>query len=114
MGSSRFPGKPLFKLCGKEMIVRTLERARLAACFDRIVCATDSEEIAAVVTKADFEAAMTGAAATGSDRVSEAARALGLDLVVNLQGASGALRAPLCRPRACRSSGFLGDGRLPA
>ena len=98
MGSSRFPGKPLFKLCGKEMIVRTLERARLAGCFERIVCATDSEEIAAAVTKAGFEAAMTGAAATGSDRVSEAARALGLDLVVNLQGDE-----PLAEPSVLRS-----------
>ena len=86
MGSSRFPGKPLFKLCGKEMIVRTLERASLAECFDRIVCATDSEEIAEVVSRAGFEFVLTGEAATGSDRVAEAARALDLDLVVNLQG----------------------------
>ena len=50
IGSSRFPGKPLFKLCGKEMIVRTLERALLADCFGRIVCATDSEQIAEAST----------------------------------------------------------------
>ena len=86
MGSSRFPGKPLVKIGGKEMIVRTLERARLAGCFERIVCATDSEQIAEVVSKAEFEYVMTGACATGSDRVAEAARVLGLDLVVNLQG----------------------------
>ena len=86
MGSSRFPGKPLFKLCGKEMIVRTLERAALAECFDRIVCATDSEAIADVVSRAGFEFLLTGEAATGSDRVALAARALDLDLVVNLQG----------------------------
>lgn len=86
MGSSRFPGKPLIKLCGKEMIVRTLERARMAGCFERIVCATDSDAIAAVVAKAGFEYVMTGPAATGSDRVAEAARLLNLDLVVNLQG----------------------------
>ena len=86
MGSSRFPGKPLFKLCGKEMIVRTLERAALAECFDRIVCATDSDEIAEVVSRAGFEILLTGEAATGSDRVALAARALDLDLVVNLQG----------------------------
>ncbi|MBQ3777200.1 MAG: NTP transferase domain-containing protein, partial [Fibrobacter sp.] len=86
MGSSRFPGKPLVKIGGKEMIVRTLERARLAGCFERIVCATDSEQIAEVVSKAEFEYVMTGACATGSDRVAEAARALDLDLVVNLQG----------------------------
>lgn len=86
MGSSRFPGKPLFKLCGKEMIVRTLQRAALAECFDRIVCATDSDEIAEVVSRAGFEFLLTGEAATGSDRVAAAARALDLDLVVNLQG----------------------------
>ena len=86
MGSSRFPGKPLIKILGKEMIVRTMERARLAHCFDRIVCATDSEEIAEVVSKVGFDYVLTGPAATGSDRVSFAARALDLDLVVNLQG----------------------------
>ena len=68
------------------MIVRTLERAQLADCFDRIVCATDSEQIAEVVSRAGFEFVLTGEAATGSDRVAEAARMLDLDLVVNLQG----------------------------
>lgn len=68
------------------MIVRTLERALLADCFERIVCATDSEKIAEVVSRAGFEFILTGPAATGSDRVAEAARALDLDLVVNLQG----------------------------
>lgn len=86
MESSRFPGKPLFKLAGKEMIVRTLMRAQLAGCFNRIICATDSELIAQVVSKAGFEYVMTGPAATGSDRVSEVAKKLNLDLVVNLQG----------------------------
>lgn len=86
MGSSRFPGKPLVKILGKEMIVRTMERAVRAECFDRIVCATDSEEIAGVVSRAGFEFVLTGPAATGSDRVASAAQALGLDLVVNLQG----------------------------
>ena len=98
MGSSRFPGKPLFKLCGKEMIVRTLERAAMAECFDRIVCATDSDDIAEVVSRAGFEFLLTGEAATGSDRVSFAARALDLDLVVNLQGDE-----PLVEPALLRT-----------
>lgn len=68
------------------MIVRTMERALLAECFGRIVCATDSEEIAEAVSRAGFEFILTGECATGSDRVAEAARALDLDLVVNLQG----------------------------
>ena len=68
------------------MIVRTMERAHLADCFGRIVCATDSAEIAEVVSRAGFEFVLTGPAATGSDRVACVARALDLDLVVNLQG----------------------------
>lgn len=97
MGSSRFPGKPLVKILGKEMIVRTMERAVRAECFDRIVCATDSEEIAGVVSRAGFEFVLTGPAATGSDRVSAAAQELGLDLVVNLQGDE-----PLVEPSVLR------------
>ena len=97
MGSSRFPGKPLLKLNGKEMIVRTMERALLAGCFDRIVCATDSPEIEDVVTAAGFDCVMTGECATGSDRVAEAAKKLGLDLVVNLQGDE-----PLVEPSVLR------------
>ena len=97
MGSSRFPGKPLVKILGKEMIVRTMERAVRAECFDRIVCATDSEEIAGVVSRAGFEFMLTGPAATGSDRVASAAQALGLDLVVNLQGDE-----PLVEPSVLR------------
>lgn len=86
MGSSRYPGKPLVRIAGKEMIVRTMERALLAECFERIVCATDDERIAEVVSRAGFEFILTGPASTGSDRVADAARALDLDLVVNLQG----------------------------
>ena len=80
MGSSRFPGKPLLKLNGKEMI-----------------CATDSPEIEAVVQAAGFDCVMTGECATGSDRVAEAAKKLGLDLVVNLQGDE-----PLVEPSVLR------------
>jgi len=86
MGSSRYPGKPLVKIAGKEMIVRTLEQARAADCFGSVVCATDSEIIAEVVSRAGFDYVMTGPAHTGSDRVAEAANILGFDLVVNLQG----------------------------
>ncbi|MCL4100715.1 MULTISPECIES: 3-deoxy-manno-octulosonate cytidylyltransferase [unclassified Fibrobacter] len=105
MGSSRYPGKPLVKIAGKEMIVRTLERARDAGCFGTVVCATDSEVIADVVTRAGFECVMTGPAQTGSDRVAEAACKLGLDLVVNLQGdeplVEPALLAQVARELEC-------------
>ncbi len=84
--SSRFPGKPLVPICGRPMILRTLERASFAGCFKSVVCATDDLRILRTVESAGFEAVLTGKAVTGSDRVSEAAKILGIDLVVNLQG----------------------------
>lgn len=84
--SSRFPGKPLVPICGRPMILRTLERAAIAGCFKSVVCATDDFRILKAVESAGFRAVLTGDAVTGSDRVAEAARMLGLDLVVNLQG----------------------------
>ncbi len=74
------------KILGREMILRTLDRARLAACFDRIICATDSSEIADLVAASGYEVLLTGECLTGSDRVAEAAQKLNLGLVVNLQG----------------------------
>ncbi|MBP5247475.1 MAG: 3-deoxy-manno-octulosonate cytidylyltransferase [Fibrobacter sp.] len=84
--SSRFPGKPLVPICGRPMILRTLDRAVAAGCFKSVVCATDDIRILKTVEEAGYTAVLTGPAVTGSDRVSEAAEKLGLDLVVNLQG----------------------------
>lgn len=86
MGSTRFPRKPLALIQGREMILRTLERARLAGCFDRVICATDSEEISKIVRNAGFDTVLTPSCATGTDRVAYAAALLHLPLVVNLQG----------------------------
>ena len=68
------------------MILRTLDRAFVAGCFKSVVCATDAIRIFKTVEEAGYTAVLTGPAVTGSDRVSEAAEKLGLDLVVNLQG----------------------------
>jgi 3-deoxy-manno-octulosonate cytidylyltransferase (CMP-KDO synthetase) len=86
MGSSRFGGKPLALIAGQPMILRTLERAKLANCFDRIICATDHVQIAEVCKSAGFEAVLTPNCFTGSDRVAFVASLLHLGLVVNLQG----------------------------
>lgn len=86
LASSRFPAKPLVELCGKPMVIRTLERAQTAQCFGRIICATDSPIIAQLAESAGFESVITPHFATGSDRVAYVAQQLGLDCVVNLQG----------------------------
>lgn len=87
-GAQRFPGKPLADLAGKPVIAHVVERARRARGVDVVAVATDDERIAAAVARAGGEAILTGPAATGTDRVAQAARRLQPrpTLVVNLQG----------------------------
>lgn len=96
-GASRFPGKPLADLAGKPLIAHVVERARRARGVDVVAVATDDARIARAAEAAGAEAIMTGPAATGTDRVAEAARRLspGPELVVNLQGDE-----PLIEPEA--------------
>ena len=101
--SSRLPGKPLADIGGKPMIVRVAEKAQ-ASGATRVVVATDDARIvdaakahgvAAVLTSADHP--------TGTDRLSEAARKLGLapdDIVVNVQGDEPLLEPQLIRRMA--------------
>ena len=84
--STRFPGKPLFPICGKPLIQWVVEQCRKAGTLSEIVVATDDKRI--------FEAAkkfcrveMTAAQhPSGSDRVAEVAERLACDAVVNIQG----------------------------
>ncbi len=85
--SVRFPGKPLASLAGKPMVVRVWEAASAASRLDRAVVATDDERIAAAVRSAGGEAILTSPdAASGTDRLAEAARAIPADAYVNVQG----------------------------
>jgi len=96
-GAQRFPGKPIADLAGKPLISHVVERARRARGVDAVAVATDDRRIAQAAEKAGAGAIMTGAAATGTDRVAEAARRLEprAGIVVNLQGDE-----PLLDPRA--------------
>ena len=90
MAATRLPGKPLLEMAGLPMIVHVLRRAE-AAGIGRVAVATDTAEIAAVVTAHGGEAVMTRADhPSGSDRIFEAAGALDpaakAEIVVNLQG----------------------------
>ncbi|MGH7023904.1 MAG: 3-deoxy-manno-octulosonate cytidylyltransferase [Caulobacteraceae bacterium] len=89
LASTRFPGKPLADLAGKPMVVRVCERARESGAAP-VCVATDDEGIARAVRAHGFEARMTRADhASGTDRIAEAAVALGLAdevIVVNVQG----------------------------
>jgi 3-deoxy-manno-octulosonate cytidylyltransferase (CMP-KDO synthetase) len=90
MAATRLPGKPLLEMAGLPMIVHVLRRAE-AAGIGRVAVATDTAEIASVVTAHGGEAVMTRADhPSGSDRIFEALGALDparkVEIVVNLQG----------------------------
>jgi 3-deoxy-manno-octulosonate cytidylyltransferase (CMP-KDO synthetase) len=90
MAATRLPGKPLMDIAGLPMIVHVLRRAE-AAGIGRVAVATDTPEIAAVVTAHGGEAVMTRPDhPSGSDRIHEALRRLDpggeAEIIVNLQG----------------------------
>lgn len=85
LDSTRFPRKVLHRLAGKPMILWTLEAARKSQWVDDVIAATDSDEVADVCHKAGFEVIMTGEAASGSDRVAQAAKQLDHEIILNIQ-----------------------------
>jgi 3-deoxy-manno-octulosonate cytidylyltransferase (CMP-KDO synthetase) len=90
MAATRLPGKPLLEMAGLPMIVHVLRRAE-AAGIGRVAVATDTPEIAAVVTAHGGEAVMTRVDhPSGSDRIFEALGSLDpageAEIIVNLQG----------------------------
>lgn len=86
-GAVRFPGKPLSLLAGKPMIQHVLEAASAARRLDEVAVATDDERIAQAVRAVGGRAVMTSPeAASGTDRLAEAARSLLADVYVNIQG----------------------------
>ena len=97
LGATRLPRKPLRLLGGAPLIVRVWERVVESRAVDRVVVATDAEEIAAVVRERGGEVAMTRADhPSGTDRVAEVvARSeyRSFAVIVNVQGDEPFMRA---------------------
>ncbi len=90
LGATRLPRKPLRDLGGAPLVVRVLERVQSLELADRVVVATETDEVAEVVQRAGGEAIITSAAhPSGTDRVAEVAAHpafAGYDIIVNVQG----------------------------
>lgn len=85
--STRLPGKPLAKICGKTMIERVLEIAQGAKKLAGVYVATDDSRIAKVVEKAGGKVVMTSSAcSSGTERLIEAANIIDADVYINVQG----------------------------
>ena len=87
LDSSRLDRKMLADLEGEPLIVRTWQQALKSRLADRVVVATDSREIAALLEACGAEVVMTSPTAScGTERIAEAARQIDADVFVNLQG----------------------------
>lgn len=93
--STRFPGKPLAPILGKPMYQWVYEQARQCGQLERVVLATDSDQIAAHARSQGVPVVMTRSDhPSGTDRVREAAEQLGVPdtaVVINIQGDEPAL-----------------------
>lgn len=85
--STRLPGKVLVDLGGQPMIQRVWERARRAESLDRLVVATDDDRVEEACRRFGAEVVRTSPLAlNGTERVAEAAAGVAAAIVVNVQG----------------------------
>ena len=87
-GSTRFPGKPLFKIAGKPLIQHVWERCGKARGITAVIVATDDMRIAEAAFGFGAEVSMTSPKhRSGTDRCAEVAKRLhGFSHIINVQG----------------------------
>lgn len=90
IGSTRLPRKPLLKINGREMILHVWDKAQDTKA-EKVVVATDSQEIAEVLHKEGAEVIITNPShQSGTDRIYEALNKLDKEksykYIINLQG----------------------------
>jgi len=86
-GSTRFPGKPLVKINGKEMVLHVYDRAKMVKNALEVIIATDDIRIYDCAKKYGAKVEMTSSdIKSGTDRVWEVAKNKSYEIIVNLQG----------------------------
>lgn len=107
LASTRLPRKVLRDIAGKPMLQWIVEAALAASSLNRVVIATDNEEVMALCRQHGWEAILTSPELqSGSDRVHAVAQQIPADIVLNIQGDEpllvpahiDALLAPFSRP----------------
>lgn len=86
-GSSRYKGKPLVKILGREMVLRVADICKKVVNIKNLYIATDSPKIARVAKKNKYKVIITSSKClTGTDRVAEAAKKIKSKYYINVQG----------------------------
>ncbi len=90
LGATRLPRKPLRDLAGEPLVVRVWRRVERMGVAERVVVATDHDDVAGVARAAGADVVMTSSdCASGTARVAEVAASPGFadfDAFVNVQG----------------------------
>jgi 3-deoxy-manno-octulosonate cytidylyltransferase (CMP-KDO synthetase) len=104
LGATRLPRKPLRDLAGEPLVVRVWRRVAAMHIGDRVVVATDHDDVAQVVRAAGGEVVMTGSeCASGTARVAAVADSPGFEsfgAFVNVQGDEPFISAGFIRAAA--------------
>lgn len=93
LASTRLPRKVLREIAGKPMLQWIVEAALASPKLDRVVVATDSDEVMALAAERGWQAMLTSPALqSGSDRVHAVSQQIPSEIVVNIQGDEPMLR----------------------
>lgn len=96
LDSKRFPKKVLYPFLGKPLIVHLYQELSKSKEIDRLVIATSDNEIIQAVQKYSAETVRTSSKhKTGSDRAAEAAKKIGGDIFLNIQGDNFGLKVQM-------------------
>ena len=94
-GSSRYRGKPLVKILGRELVLRVADVCAKTVGKKNLYIATDSKKIEKKVKEENFKTIMTSSKClTGTDRVAEASKNINAKIFINVQGDE-----PLIKPK---------------
>lgn len=98
-GSSRYRGKPLVKILGRELVLRVADVCARTVGKKNLYIATDSAKIEKKVKEENYNSIMTSSKClTGTDRVAEASKKLKAKIFINVQGDE-----PLINPKDIRA-----------
>jgi 3-deoxy-manno-octulosonate cytidylyltransferase (CMP-KDO synthetase) len=87
LASTRLARKVLRTIAGRPMLAWVFEAASACPQLDRVVVATDSEEVAALCRQNNWPVQLTSAdLRSGTDRVHAVAQQIAADIYVNIQG----------------------------
>ena len=86
-GSSRYRGKPLVKILGREMVLRVADICKKVVGKNNLYIATDSKKISKVVNENNYKYIITSKnCLTGTDRVAQASYKINSKIFINVQG----------------------------